>query len=143
MNRTSPTGYITNYMVTEPKGSSPFSQEPTTGRILTLVNLLHTLPANLLKIHFDPTYASVFQVVSFLPAFPPKLCTLLSSPMCATCPTHLILLDLICLMIGDKYKLQSSLLCNFLHSPIYFTSLRSKYSSQYLVLTHPQPMLFP
>jgi hypothetical protein len=48
-------------------------------------------------------------LVCFLRAFPPKPC--LSSPMCATCPAHLIRLDLICLMIsGDECKLYEPLL---------------------------------
>jgi len=52
--------------------------------------------------------------------FPTKtLYTRLPSPICATRPTHLILLDFItCTILGEEYRLFSSSLCNFLHSPV-------------------------
>ena len=52
--------------------------------------------------------------------FPTKtLYTLLSSPICATCPAHLILLDFITrTILGEEYKSFSSSLCSLLHCPV-------------------------
>jgi hypothetical protein len=114
---------VTKSVVPEPEGSSPHSWEPATGPYPEPgESTPHptTQPISLRSVVIPSSiYALVFQVVSFLWAYPPKPCSFLPSSMHATCPAHLILLDLIYLMVsGEEYRLWSSPLCNFLHSSI-------------------------
>jgi hypothetical protein len=56
----------------------------------------------------------------FPAGFPTKtLYTPLLSPIRATCPTYLILLDFVTrTILGEEYRSWSSSLCSFLHSPV-------------------------
>ena len=80
--------------------------------ILSLINPIHDYPSHFLNIHLNITLPSKRSLPNAL--FPPGLPTKtlyasLLSPLCATCPAHPILLDLITQIIfGEQYRSLSS-----------------------------------
>jgi hypothetical protein len=76
---------ITNSVAPESEGSSPYSQDPATGPYPEPTgSTLHPPPQPISQrsILIPSIYALVFQVVSFLLAFPSKPCTLYCSLPC-------------------------------------------------------------
>ena len=106
----------------EPEGSLPQSQVPATCPYPEPLRSspYHHIP--LLKIHLNtiPHLRLGLPSGLFPSGFPTKtLYTPLISPIRATYPVHLILLDFITrTILGEQYRSLSLSICSFLHSPV-------------------------
>ena len=91
-------------------------------RILNQIDPVHTPKSHFLKIHLILSSHLRLGLPNglFRSGFPTNtLCTPLSSPIRATCPSHLIRLDFTTrTILGKEYRSFSSSLCSFLHSPV-------------------------
>ena len=106
----------------EPEGSLPHSQKPASCPCPEPDQSSPCPAPHYLKNNFNIIIPATSRSSKwFLPT--KTLYTPLLSPISATCPTHLILLDLITQIISS-----SSSLCSFLHSPVTSSLLDSNIS---------------
>ena len=106
----------------EPVSSLPHSKVPATFPYPEPARSSPCPTSHLLKIHLNIIFPSTFgpSKWSLYLKFPHQNPVYASPfPIRATCPAHLILLDLITWTIfGEEYRSLNSTLCSFLHSPV-------------------------
>ena len=120
-------------------------KRPPTFSILCQPNPVHIPTSHLLEIHPNIIHPSTPRSPQWSPSlrFPHHdPIHPLSSPIHATCPAHLIILDFITrTILGEEYRSFSSSLCNLLHSPVtsslrgpIYTHIRSIYIYIYMYI---------
>jgi hypothetical protein len=121
----------------------------TTASFLSLfwARLIQSMPlSHVLKIHFNIILPDL-QTGLFPSGFHTKsIYEFLLSPVCVTCPAHLILFDLINrIMFGEEYCSLSSPLYIYIFFSLfcYLVPLRPKYLPQHPTLEHSQLMFLP
>ena len=127
----------------EPKGLLPHSQCAPPVPILSQLDQFDVLTSPFLKFHLNIFFLSTSgsSIWIFLSIYPTKIMyTYLLFPICATCTTHPILLDL----ITEQYWVWSTApLCVVFSTPLLPRLYRPKYSPQHPILKHPQPTFLP
>ena len=116
--------------------SSEANRFPPRVPILSQVNPVHTPTSHFLKFYHNTMFPSTSGSLKWLlsPKFPHQtLCTPLLSPISATCPAHLILLDFITrTVLGEEYRSSGYLLYSFLHSKLFSSARYSQTLSAYI-----------
>jgi len=115
--------------------------------ILSQINPVHTLSFSSWRKFFivQPYLCLVLPSHLLLSSFPTRtLHAFLSLLLHATCPAYLIFIQCISIIIfSERYKSQSTSLCNFLQSPLTSTLSGQNISLKHPILKHSQPVFFP